>query len=112
KTMLNNKLQMVTGFTYAPESKIKSNNARSFSTITINPLTGQEFVFNTIQADLEAQGLEVTDLTLPSRLSFGAGIGQPLKWFVGVESTFQNTSKFDNPIFSQENAEFVNATAF
>lgn len=112
KAMLNDKLQLVTGFTYAPESKIKSNNERSFSTITINSLTGQEFVFNTIQADLEAQGLEVTDLTLPSRLSFGAGIGQPLKWFVGVESTFQNTSKFDNPIFSQDNAEFVNATAF
>src|SRR5690606_13356827 len=73
KTMLNDKLQLVTGFTYAPESKIKSNNQLSLSTITINSLTGQELVFNTIEANLEAQGLEVTDLTLPSRLSFGAG---------------------------------------
>jgi len=112
KTMLNDKLEMVTGFTFSPESKIKSNNERAFSTITINSLTGQEFVFNTIVADLEAQGLDVTDLTLPSRLSFGAGLGQPRKWFVGIESTFQNTSKFDNPIFSQDNAEFVNSTAF
>src|SRR5690606_13227887 len=48
KTMLNDKLEMVTGFTFSPESKIKSNNERAFSTITINSLTGQEFVFNTI----------------------------------------------------------------
>ena len=41
KTMLNDKLQLVTGFTYTPESNIKSNNQRSFSTITINSLTGQ-----------------------------------------------------------------------
>ena len=112
KTMLNEKLQLVTGFTYAPESKIKSSNQRSFSTITINYLTGQEFVFNTIEADLEAQDLKVTDLTLPSRISFGAGVGQPRKWFVGIESAFQNYSQFDNPIFTIENAEFVNATAF
>lgn len=112
KTMLTKKLELVTGLTYAPESKIKSNNQRAFSAITINSLTGQEFVFNTIQADLKAQGLDVTDLTLPSRFSFGAGIGQPFKWFLGVESTFQNTSQFDNPIFSLDNAEFVNATSF
>lgn len=112
KTMLNDKLQLVTGFTYTPESNIKSNNQRSFSTITINSLTGQEFAFNTIQADLEAQGLDVTDLTLPSKVTFGAGLGQPLKWFIGAETTFQNYSQFDNPIFTIDNAEFVNATAF
>lgn len=112
KTMLNDKLQLVTGFTYTPESNIKSNNQRSFSTITINSLTGQEFAFNTIQADLEAQGLDVTDLTLPSKVTFGAGLGQPLKWFIGAETTFQNYSQFDNPIFTIDNAEFVNATVF
>jgi hypothetical protein len=47
---------------------------------------------------------------LPSRISLGAGIGEPKKWFVGTEFTFQNTSKFSNPIFEITNAKFVNAS--
>ncbi|RKE98389.1 hypothetical protein [Ichthyenterobacterium magnum] len=110
KTMLNEKLQLTTGLTYSPKSNVTSKNVRSFSTILINPLTDQEFVVNSIDADLEAQNLKTTDLTLPSRLSFGAGIGQPRKWFVGAEYTTQNTSKFSNPIFSIDNANFVNSS--
>lgn len=110
KTMLSEKLQLITGLTYAPKSDITSRNTRSFSTIVINSTTGQEFVINTIDADLEAQNLDVTDLSMPSRLSFGAGIGQPRKWFLGAEYTMQNTSKFSNPIFSIDNATFVDAT--
>ena len=110
KTMLSEKLQLITGLTYAPKSDITSRNTRSFSTIVINSTTGQEFVINTIDADLEAQNLDVTDLSMPSRLSFGAGIGQPRKWFLGAEYTMQNTSKFSNPIFSIDNATFVDAS--
>ena len=110
KTMLNEKLELTTGLTYAPKSTLTSTNSRSFSTIVINELTDQEFVINTIDADLEAQNLKITDLVLPSRLSFGAGIGEPMKWFLGAEYTLQNTSKFSNPIFSIDNATFVNAS--
>ncbi|MEZ4803627.1 MAG: hypothetical protein R2797_12720 [Gelidibacter sp.] len=110
KTMLNEKLQLTSGFTYSPKSMLKSNNTRSFSTIVLNEVTGQEFVINTIEADLEAQNLKATDLNLPSRISFGAGVGQPQEWFVGTEFTFQNTSKFSNPIFELSNAKFVNAS--
>ena len=110
KTMLNEKLELVTGLTYAPESTLTSQNTRSFSTIVISPLSGQEFEVNTIDADLEANNLETTDLTLPSRISFGAGIGMPRKWFLGAEYTFQNTKKFSNPIFSIDNTTFVNAS--
>jgi hypothetical protein len=110
KTMLDEKLQLTTGFTYAPTSTLTSNNTRSYSTILINQVTSQEFAINTIEADLEAQNLKTTDLTLPSRISFGAGIGAPQKWFIGSEFTFQNTSKFANPIFSVNNSKFVDAT--
>lgn len=112
KTMLNDKLQLTTGLTYSPKSEITSNNERTFSTITINTITGQEFAYNTIDADLESQNLKKTDLTLPSRFSFGAGVGEPLKWFLGAEYTTQNTSKFSNPIFTIDNANFVNASNF
>ncbi|WP_283636103.1 hypothetical protein [Aquaticitalea lipolytica] len=110
KTMINDKLELSSGLTYAPGSNLTSNNTRSFSTIIINEISGQEFVVNTIDADLEAQNLKTTDLSLPSRVSFGAGIGEPRKWFLGAEYTYQNTSKFSNPIFSIDNATFVNAS--
>ncbi len=110
KTMLNEKLELITGFTYAPESTLTSNNKRSFSTIVISTISGQEFEINIIEADLEAVGLKRTDLTLPSRMSFGAGLGQPRKWFLGAEYTYQNTKKFSNPIFSVDNTTFVDAS--
>ncbi|WP_353779021.1 hypothetical protein [Winogradskyella sp. 3972H.M.0a.05] len=109
--MLTEKLELMASATYTPESNLTSNNTRSFSTIVINDITGQEFVFNTIDADLVANGLNKTDLTLPSRLSVGAGIGQPRKWFAGAEYTYQNTSKFANPIFNIANSTFENASS-
>jgi hypothetical protein len=60
--------------------------------------------------DLEAQNLDNTDLTMPSRLSFGAGIGAPKLWFVGAEYTLQNTADFSNPIFSNQISTFENAS--
>ena len=110
KTMLNEKLQLTSGFTYAPKSSLSSRNIRSFSTIVINGSTGEEFPIHVLEDDLAAKNLKDTDLILPSRISFGAGIGQPRKWFVGTEFTFQNTSKFSNPIFTVTNAKYVNAT--
>lgn len=110
KTMITDRLELSATATYAPESKLASQNQRSISTISINTNTGQEFVRNTIDMDL--QNLTNTDLTLPSRLSFGAGVGQPKSWFVGAEYTFQNTSNFSNPIFPNSISSYENASQF
>ncbi|MEM5563916.1 hypothetical protein WNY78_02315 [Psychroserpens sp. AS72] len=110
RTMINEKLELQAGLTYSPKSDLSSINERSFSTIVISSQTGQEFVINEVEGDLASQGLEETDLTLPSRFSFGAGIGKPRAWFIGGEYTSQNTSEFSNPIVSIENANFVNAS--
>lgn len=110
KTMINEKLELQSGITYSPKSDIVSRNERTYATIVTNEQSGQEFVINSINADLENLGLDMTDLTLPSRLSFGAGIGAPRKWFLGAEYTHQNTSDFSNPIVSIDNATYVNAS--
>lgn len=99
--MISSKLELISGLTYSPKSKIGSNNSRTFTTGT-----------NTIESDLAAEGLDQTDLTLPSSFSFGVGIGQPRKWFLGAEYSSQNTSEFSNPIFSIDNTNFVNASSF
>lgn len=97
--------------TYAPESNLTSLNKRSISTVVV-ALTGDEFVQNTIDIDLKADNLDETDLTLPSRFSFGFGIGETSKWFLGTEYVIQNTSAFDNPIFSTANSSFENSKSY
>jgi hypothetical protein len=105
KTKLNNKLELVSGVTFSPKSELKSKNERSINTITIAVSTEQEFVVNTLETDLEEQGLKETDLVMPAKFSFGVGIGEPRKWFVGVESIFQETSKFSNALYTSANTE-------
>ncbi|WP_298554642.1 hypothetical protein [uncultured Algibacter sp.] len=99
KGMVSEKLELVSGLSYTPESNLTSKNERSISVITLTS-DGREGVRNTIDSDLAALGLEQTELVLPSKFSFGAGIGEPMKWFVGAETTFLNTSQFSNVLFS------------
>ncbi|GAA4977942.1 hypothetical protein [Algibacter aquimarinus] len=112
KTLLNKKLELVSGLTFTPESNLSSKNERSFSTITISSASGQEFVNNTIETDLGALGLLETDLILPSKFSVGAGIGQPRKWFAGAEFTSQKTSNFSNPLYTSVGTTYEDATTF
>ena len=97
KTPLGEKLELVSSIIYRPEHVIKSKNERSISTISING-SNQEFEIDSIDADLAASGLAETDLMLPSKLTFGAGIGAPLKWFIGAETTFLKSSGFSNAL--------------
>jgi len=104
KTMISDKLELITGLTYAPESTLTSINERSFSTITISN-TEEEFVINTIdgQDNLIAAGLDKTELVMPSKFSIGAGIGQPRIWFIGAEYTSLKASNFSNALFENDN---------
>ncbi|MFH4967653.1 hypothetical protein V8G61_05550 [Gaetbulibacter sp. M240] len=110
KTMITEKLQLVSGVTYTPQSNISSLNERSISTISTS--NGREFNINTIPVDLEALGLDETDLVLPSKYSFGAGIGDPLKWFVGAEYNAQKTSSFSNALYSSNETTYEDASGF
>ncbi len=105
KTMINQKLELISGLTYSPSSSLTSQNERTFSTIAINS-SGQEFVLNNISEDLEASGLLETDLTLPSKLAYGIGIGKPRKWFIGAEYTTLKTSNFSNTLYSNEETAY------
>lgn len=110
-TMISDKLEFMSGLTYTPESNLVSNNQRSLSTITINVVTGFENVINTIEADLQ-NGLDRTELTLPSKFSIGAGIGQPKKWFAGLEFSSIKTSNFNNELYDSVNTDFDDGSTF
>ena len=104
KTMVTDKLELMSGFTFAPQTKIQSRNERSFNTIIYNASNGQELVVNTIDGDLEAKGLKETELTSPSRITLGTGIGQPRKWFFGVDYKLEFNKDFNNELNGPDEA--------
>ncbi|WP_281847297.1 hypothetical protein [Olleya namhaensis] len=110
--MITDKLELQGSLTYTPETDLTSKNQRTFSTIIVDVDTESELIFNQIEADLVASGLDETDLTLPSKLSIGAGLGEPRKWFAGVEYTTQNTGDFFNPLYSNTGATYEDASKF
>ncbi|TYA53129.1 outer membrane protein transport protein [Formosa maritima] len=114
KTVLTNGFELTTTLTYRPKSNLTSKNSRTFNTITINAANGDEYVVNSIKADLDAEGLKETDLALPAKLSLGAGIGQPNRWFVGAEYSLLNSSEFKNDLYessdSAGNVTYKNAS--
>ena len=112
KGKLTDKLELTSGFTYSPKSDLNSLNDRVISTVIINTATGSDVVVNSIEESLVEQGLDETNQVLPSKLSFGLGIGVPKKWFMGAEYTSQKTSEFSNRIFNIENASFEDANTF
>ncbi|MEW4923734.1 hypothetical protein [Algibacter sp. 2305UL17-15] len=110
KAMLNESLELVSGITFTPESKITSQNQRSFSTVRV--VSGQISVRNTTDVDLESQGLLETDLVLPSKFSFGFGLGERRKWFVGTEFESQKTSNFENPLYDTSVTNYEDGSRF
>lgn len=105
KKMISPKLELITGITYAPKFNLSSINQREFSSITINDFTGTETTINTIDDTLSENEKE-TDLTIPSKYSIGAGLGQPKKWFLGAEYTSQKTSEFYNDFLGSAGAVY------
>lgn len=111
KKMLNEKLEVVSGITYSPKSNLISQNKRSYSTISVTS-SGNEIVVDQEDKDLEELGLKKTNLSLPSKLSFGIGIGQLRKWFFGAEYLTINTSEFSNPLYDSTDIVYENGSTF
>lgn len=103
---ISQKLDLFSSVTYSPESDLTSKNARNIANI-IFTTSGSEFVDTENAVDINVQD---TKLKLPSKFSFGAGIGQAKKWLIGSEITFQNTSKLGNRFDDITGATFENST--
>ena len=108
--LIKSNLELMASATYSPSSEITSENSRIYSTIVIDPLTQQEFAVNSSEVNLSNFNLDTTTLTLPSKISFGVGVGAPRKWFAGVEYTFLKSSQFSNRLLTIDNATYQDAS--
>lgn len=103
--MLSEKLEVMASAVYAPQRNLSSENRRELATIAY--VSGQEF-------EVESRDLPIedTEMTLPAQYTLGTGIGQPRKWFLGVEYTNTGASDFNNRSFSQDRASFTEAAKY
>jgi hypothetical protein len=98
------KLDFVSSATFSPSTKMNVKNNRNINTITINNDGTELITANPILKSTESK------INLPSSFSFGAGLGHIKKWFVGIESTFQESSNFQNLYYTPNNATFEDAS--
>ena len=110
--LIKSNLELMASATYTPSSEITSANSRIYSTIVIDPISQQEFTINSSEVNLADFNLETTTLTLPSKTSFGFGVGSPRKWFAGIEYTFLKSSQFSNRLLTIDNATYEDASTF
>ena len=97
------KLDITSSLTFSPSSVLKSENVR-------NILKVQDVNGNLLVVDVRDIEVADNDLKLPSKLAFGSGIGLINKWFMGFESTFQQSRDFPVQISPTAVASYQEAT--
>ena len=109
-SMINEKIQLITSFTYSPEYNLTSKNKRTFASVIINETTNIEYAINEIEVDLLSMGLEETDLKMPSKISIGLGIGSIRNWFIGTEYSAIKSSVFSSDLLNIQNTFFEDSS--
>ena len=87
---LNQKLNVFGSLIYTPESKLQSRNSRIISSVLYSDF------FDPQDVDKLDDIRNTYTIKLPSKITFGFGIGQNKKWMLGSEVTFQQSSRFGN----------------
>jgi len=90
QTKINSKLSFVSSLFYTPKSTLTSNNTRTIRTV------GYNSNFDLQDVDVLDPIITKTDLKLPQKLTFGAGIGNTKQWLLGAEVSVQGAGKLYN----------------
>jgi len=101
---INKKLDVYASLVYTPESTLRFSNERNIATVRRST--------NSTPVVIDGEDIDVADtrLKLPSKVAFGAGVGEANRWLVGAEYTFQKTSDFSNRFEDITNATYENSS--
>ncbi|MFD2433939.1 hypothetical protein ACFSO9_10545 [Mesonia maritima] len=102
---ISEKLQLTSSASYRPSANLTSENKRILSSVRYN---------NGIEEEINIKDIDIptTDLTLPSQLRVGAGIGEKRHWFAGLEYQQITASDYSNRSFTLDNVTFENAATY
>jgi hypothetical protein len=87
---ISQKLNVFGSIIYTPESELQSKNSRLISSVLYSDF------FDPQDVDQLDEIRNSYKIKLPSKVTFGLGVGQNKKWLLGSEVTFQKSSKFGN----------------
>lgn len=87
---ISKKLSVYSSLNYTLEGNLTSSNNRNIATVVYN--SG----FDVVEVDALPEQKSEKDIKLPSRISFGAGIGEAKKWLVGGKISYQKNSGQEN----------------
>lgn len=107
QTKLNSKLNFFSSLVYSFEGSLNSNNEREIATIQFLLLGGEAVSGTPLKVPVQN-----SKLTIPSKLTFGAGIGESRKWSVGAEVAMQDSRNQSNRFVDIENVDFENAIRY
>jgi hypothetical protein len=97
---IGTRTNLYTSLNYALDSKLKSNNTTNIATVLIDAQ------FSATVVDAADDILNNVSLKLPSKLTFGAGIGESKKWLLGAQLSTQNSASIANSYNSYSNVSF------
>jgi hypothetical protein len=100
KAKINEKLSFFSSLYYTPKSTLKSENTRNIETVSFNSNFDLEVVDT-----LEVQTSK-TNLKLPQKWSFGAGVGDSKKWLLGAEISLQDIGQLANNYNTIDNVTY------
>ncbi len=63
-----------------------------------------------IDVNLAAQGLKNTEVKIPTTTTLGVGYGEDMKWFLGVEYSFQKLGELSNEFLEIDNLVYGDAS--
>ncbi len=106
KAKLNAKLSLFGSLYYTPESTLKAENTRSIATVAYNSTFDVQII------DASGEVITKTDLKLPKKLAFGAGIGDSKKWLLGGEITVQGSGNLANNYGTIDNVSYENSERY
>ena len=96
QTKITKKMSLYSSVSYTAESALASQNTREIAISGDNP------------SKLE----DARTLKLPSKLSFGAGVGEIRKWLLGAEVTMQNKGNLYNSYNTNNNVTYEKHTKY
>ena len=104
----NEKITLYSSIIYQPEANYKSRNNQIISTIDPNSSFGGDFE----EIDLSGLGLKNTNIKIPNSLSFGFGLGQDKKWFLGFNYMKNDEGGYKNELMGLDNVEFKSSQTY
>ena len=105
QTKVNSKYSFFSSLAYTPEAVLTSGNTRNIEIVLVTSSSVRP---------VETQNIGVADtkIKLPSKLSFGSGFGQVIKWLVGGEISFIQNSVMSNRFTDINGATFENSVRY